>query len=103
MPGAFRFRLVIKSFPEREVAMKKQEGLMPTTASASDPLAGMRARRIEEESFDFNGWKIVVRKSPILPSVCYCESKRDAVQAYEGNGADLKPLSASTEIGRAHV
>jgi hypothetical protein len=44
-------------------------------ASVSNP-AGVRRleghRHISESIHDFEGWKITVLKSPILPSNCYC-------------------------------
>lgn len=39
------------------------------------PVTDFLARTINEETFDFNGWKIFVTKSPILPSNCYCNKK----------------------------
>ena len=33
-------------------------------------------RVINEQVFDYEGWKIEVLKSTILPSKCYCESAR---------------------------
>ena len=63
--------------------MSDQEhgGNSPRGSVVANRPGDVARRVISKQEFDFDCWKILVQKSTILPSQCYCDSLNQVSQA----------------------